>query len=85
MASTANLKSKQLLYLGFAQQISILTAILFIGMFTHLNVCLADEIHNFKLEVNDFEIWLIDVKLYLHFQKLVSNVIIIKKPDIIGI
>ena len=62
-----------------AQAVKGLTAILFIGMFTHLNVCLADAIHNFKLEVNDFEIWLIDVKLYPHVQKLVSNVIIIKK------
>ena len=41
-----------------------------IGIFTHLKLCLADAIHNFKFRFynnnfNDFEFLLIDVTFYL--------------------
>ena len=64
-----------------------------IGIFSHLKLCLADAIHNFKwakiiqiwkkIDVNDFEILLFDVTFYpKHVQKLVFNALI--KTNISG-
>ena len=58
-----------------------------------MNLCLATATHNFKwvkfiqilfdkMEVVDFEIWLIDVMVYLYrFKSCVFNVVINKKKN----